>query len=101
VSAAHAVEAEVRLYEHLFLTPEPGPAAPTRTGRRTSIPGRSSGSLPANWSRPSATRPRARYQFEGSGYFCMDAVDSAPGRPAWNRIVSLRDAWAKIEQIGG
>ena len=37
-------------------------------------------------------------QFERMGYFCVDAVDSAPGRPVFNRTVTLRDQWAKIQQ---
>jgi glutaminyl-tRNA synthetase len=38
------------------------------------------------------------YQFERSGYFCHDCVDSKPGRPVLNRIVTLRDSWARIEK---
>ena len=38
------------------------------------------------------------YQFERTGYFCHDIVDSEPGRPVLNRIVTLRDSWAKIEK---
>jgi glutaminyl-tRNA synthetase len=40
------------------------------------------------------------FQFERVGYFCVDSVDSEPGRPVFNRIVSLRDTWAKIEKKG-
>ena len=40
----------------------------------------------------------SRYQFERQGYFCVDSVDSAPGAPVFNRTVSLRDSWAKIEK---
>ena len=39
--------------------------------------------------------PGAAYQFERQGYFCADPIDSVPGRPVFNRIVTLRDAWAK------
>jgi glutaminyl-tRNA synthetase len=42
----------------------------------------------------------ARYQFERLGYFCVDAVDSAPGALVFNRTVTLRDTWAKIEKAG-
>jgi glutaminyl-tRNA synthetase len=38
------------------------------------------------------------YQFERTGYFCHDNVDSKPGRPVLNRIVTLRDSWARIEK---
>ena len=41
----------------------------------------------------------ARYQFERLGYFCVDA-DSAPGKPVFNRTVTLKDAWAKIQKRG-
>ena len=37
-----------------------------------------------------------RYQFERQGYFCLDSEDSAPGKPVFNRIVTLRDSWAKL-----
>ena len=42
--------------------------------------------------------PGQRYQFERNGYFCVDSRDSTAGRPVFNRIVSLRDSWAKIEK---
>jgi glutaminyl-tRNA synthetase len=45
--------------------------------------------------------PEARFQFERQGYFCVDSEHSAPGRPVFNRTVSLRDTWAKIEKAGG
>jgi glutaminyl-tRNA synthetase len=44
--------------------------------------------------------PGARYQFERQGYFCVDR-DTAPGKPVFNRTVTLRDTWAKIESRGG
>ena len=47
---------------------------------------------------PAPATAGSRYQFERQGYFCVDAVDSAPGALVFNRIVSLRDTWAKIEQ---
>ena len=43
----------------------------------------------------------SRFQFERVGYFCADTVDSRPGAPVFNRSVSLRDTWAKIEKKGG
>ncbi|MBI3891461.1 MAG: hypothetical protein HY303_08020, partial [Candidatus Wallbacteria bacterium] len=42
----------------------------------------------------------ARVQFERLGYFCVDTVDSSPGAPVFNRTVTLRDSWAKIEKKG-
>ncbi|HVQ74398.1 MAG TPA: glutamine--tRNA ligase/YqeY domain fusion protein [Candidatus Binatia bacterium] len=101
VSAAHAVEAEVRLYEHLFLTPEPG-AGRADEDWKTDVNPRSLERVTGCWLEPSLrdAPPGARYQFERTGYFCVDAVDSSPGRPVWNRTVSLRDTWARIEQAG-
>jgi glutaminyl-tRNA synthetase len=46
-------------------------------------------------------RPGSRYQFERLGYFCVDIRDSAPDRLVFNRTVSLRDSWAKIEKAMG
>jgi glutaminyl-tRNA synthetase len=48
-----------------------------------------------------AVSPGSRFQFERVGYFCADAKDSRPGKPVFNRTVSLKDTWAKIEQRGG
>jgi len=45
-------------------------------------------------------KPCDRFQFERQGYFCADSVDSKPGAPIFNRTVSLRDTWAKIEKKG-
>jgi len=95
VSAAHALPAEVRLYDHLFTTPDPGAADDVTTvlnpqslevlthcqvepGLATAVAG-------------------ARYQFERQGYFCVDP-DSAPGKLVFNRTVTLKDAWARIEK---
>ena len=44
--------------------------------------------------------PGARCQFERLGYFCVDTRDSSPGRPVFNRTVTLRDSWSKIEAAG-
>jgi glutaminyl-tRNA synthetase len=45
-------------------------------------------------------QPGERYQFERKGYFCVDTEDSAPGKPVFNRTVTLRDTWAKIQKRG-
>jgi glutaminyl-tRNA synthetase len=42
--------------------------------------------------------PGSRYQFERMGYFCVDTVDSKPGAPVFNRTITLRDTWAKMQQ---
>jgi glutaminyl-tRNA synthetase len=96
VSAPHTAPAEVRLYEHLFLTPNPGAA----DDYRTHLNPRSLERLTGCRVEPglAAAAPGARYQFERTGYFCVDAVDSAPGRLVFNRTASLRDSWAKLER---
>jgi glutaminyl-tRNA synthetase len=96
VSAAHAVPAEVRLYEPLFTVPDP---ASVEDWWATLNPA-SLVTLPGARVEPGlgAAIPGARYQFERHGYFCADAVDSAPGRLVFNRTVSLRDTWAKVSR---
>ena len=98
VSAEHAADAEVRLYNHLFESADP-------SGGGDFISGLNPESLVMLTSckvEPSLAdaEPGARYQFERQGYFCVDAVDSVPGRLVFNRTVSLRDSWARIEQAG-
>jgi glutaminyl-tRNA synthetase len=97
VSAAHAVPAEVRLYEHLFLVPVPGA---DKDDWKADLNPRSLERLTRCWVEPALkdAAPGSRYQFERNGYFCADVKDSAPGRPVFNRTVSLRDSWAKIER---
>jgi glutaminyl-tRNA synthetase len=100
VSAAHAVDAEVRLYETLFTTENPNE---TPEGQEFTV-NLNPGSLEvlshcklepglAN------VAPMERFQFERLGYFCVDP-DSAPGSPVFNRTVALKDTWAKIEKRG-
>jgi glutaminyl-tRNA synthetase len=99
VSAAHAVDAEVRLYDHLFTKPDPDDA-PEGSDYRANLNPHSLVVLPACKLEPSLEKagPGDRYQFERQGYFNVDAVDSAPGRLVFNRSVSLRDSYAKIEK---
>jgi glutaminyl-tRNA synthetase len=94
VSAEHAVDAEVRLYDRLFTAEEPGgddwldhlnpQSLEVLTGCKLE-PGLASAT------------PGTRVQFERMGYFCLDA-DATPERPVWNRTVTLKDTWAKVEQ---
>jgi glutaminyl-tRNA synthetase len=96
VSAPHALSAEVRLYDRLFRVPNPGVAesfadelnpdslatirdAKLEPGLADAVPGQ-------------------KFQFERIGYFCVDSRDSVPGKPVFNRVVTLRDTWARIEQ---
>jgi glutaminyl-tRNA synthetase len=99
VSANHAVDAEVRLYDHLFTKPDPD-EFPEGSDYRVNLNPNSLVVLPACKLEPSLAKagPGDRYQFERQGYFCVDAKDSAPGRLVFNRAVSLRDSYAKIEK---
>ena len=98
VSAPHALEAEVRLYDHLFSVPKPDEAedwtSVLNPHSLTVLTGcRLEPSL-------KAATPGSRYQFERQGYFSVDSVDSTPSRLVFNRAVGLRDTWAKIEKGG-
>ncbi|HEX2055296.1 MAG TPA: glutamine--tRNA ligase/YqeY domain fusion protein [Nitrospiraceae bacterium] len=97
VSAPHAVDAEVRLYDHL-LTTDPGKIPPEHDWTAYLNPA-SFEQLMTCKVEPSlqAAQPGHRYQFERLGYFCVDP-DSSPERPVFNRTVTLRDSWAKIER---
>ncbi len=98
VSAAEAKDAEVRLYDHLFLQPNPGDR-PEGEDYTASLNPHSLERLPDCKVEPSlADRPPgSRFQFERQGYFCVDP-DSSAGRLVFNRTVPLRDTWAKIEK---
>lgn len=100
VSAAHAVDAEVRLYDNLFTREDPDEGEEGQDFTANLNPN----SLEALTQCKVEPGLRdavagARYQFERMGYFCVDA-DSSPGRPVFNRTIGLRDTWAKIEQRG-
>ena len=95
VSAAHALPAEVRLYDSLFTTPNPGEAEDfTAVLNPNSLETLSSCRVEPSLA---GAAPGSRYQFERQGYFCVDAEASA-GRLVFNRTVSLKDEWAKIER---
>uniref|UniRef100_A0A7C3V493 Glutamine--tRNA ligase n=1 Tax=Desulfobacca acetoxidans TaxID=60893 RepID=A0A7C3V493_9BACT len=95
VSAPHSRPAEVRLYDRLFIAPEPGAA----TGNfLDDLNPNSLETLTACRVEPSlaAARPGERFQFERLGYFCVDP-DSRPDHLVFNRTVTLKDPWAKIK----
>ena len=95
VSAPHALEAEVRLYDHLFAAERPDELEDYRTGLNpNSLTVLTSCRIEPSLS---AAAPGSHYQFERLGYFCVDSVDSKPGAPVFNQTVTLRDSWAKIE----
>jgi glutaminyl-tRNA synthetase len=98
VSAAHAVPAEVRLYDHLFSSPFPG-----SEGRELfdDLNPDSETVLRDCWVEPALADPTAgeTVQFERIGYFCPDS-DSAPGALVFNRTLTLKDAWVKLQAQG-
>jgi glutaminyl-tRNA synthetase len=98
VSAAHAIEAEVRLYEHLLSVADPSEQGEDADFRAFVNP-RSLEVVSDARIEPSlkSARPGSRYQFERLGYFSVDP-DSRPDRLVFNRTVTLRDTWAKIEK---
>jgi len=98
VSAAHAIDAEVRLYEQLFTRPMPGGEQEGGNFLDDLNPN-SLEVLSAAKLEPSlrGAEVGSRYQFERLGYFCVDP-DSKPERPVFNRTVALKDTWAKIEK---
>ncbi|MBN2374070.1 glutamine--tRNA ligase/YqeY domain fusion protein [bacterium] len=101
VSAAHSVKAEVRLYDHLFLRANPDDEKDRDF--RTFLNPNSLETLTSCRVEPclAETAPGSFYQFLRQGYFCVDSVDSSPEKPVFNRTVSLRDSWAKIEKSRG
>ena len=98
VSAEHAIDAEVRLYENLFATENPGDV-PEGQDFTVNLHPNSLEILTNAKLEPSlaGAMPGDRYQFERLGYFCAD-LDSKPGALVFNRTVPLRDTWAKIEK---
>ena len=99
VSAPHALKAEVRLYEHLFSKENPNDLKAGESFKDFLNPA-SLKVLSGCYVEPSLAlaEPGSRHQFLRQGYFCVDSKDSAKGHPVFNRIVTLRDTWAKIQK---
>ena len=96
VSAAHAVDAEVRLYEHLFSVPKPDEAEDLKSVLNpTSLEVLKTSKLELSLK---DAAPESRFQFERQGYFVADSKHSSPGHLVFNRTVGLRDTWAKLEK---
>jgi glutaminyl-tRNA synthetase len=95
VSASRAIDAEVRLYDRLFTVPEPGAAEDFMK-----VVNPHSLQVVTAKLEPSLAdaSPNERYQFERLGYFTVDAKDSAPGKPVFNRTITLKDTWAKAPE---
>ncbi|HDN27594.1 MAG TPA: glutamine--tRNA ligase/YqeY domain fusion protein [Thioploca sp.] len=100
VSAPHTITAEVRLYDRLFNQADPGADG---TDFKAALNPNSMEVLTYCQLEPSLANAQAgeRYQFERLGYFCVDNVVSKEGALVFNRIVTLRDSWAKIEKAKG
>jgi glutaminyl-tRNA synthetase len=98
VSAAHAVDAEVRVYENLFSKENPGDV-PEGQDFLVNLNPNSLEVIAQAKLEPSLAQAKAgdRYQFERLGYFCADP-DTKPGKPVFNRTVALKDTWAKVEK---
>jgi len=94
VSAEHAIAVSVRLYDRLFAVAEPGRDEDLIADLNPDSLEVLDGAL----AEPSVaeTEPGIHLQFERQGYFFSDPVDSGPGRPVFNRVVTLRDSWAKV-----
>lgn len=98
VSASHALDAEVRLYDRLFTRPDPDNVEEGKTYLDNINPNAETVLTGCKVEPSLATaQPGARFQFERQGYFCMDP-DSRPGMLVFNRTVELRDTWAKLEK---
>jgi len=97
VSAAHAVKAQARLYDHLFI--KENPDEEKDVDFKTYLNPNSLEIRPF-FVEPSldGAAPGSRYQFERLGYFCVDSVDSSSQALAFNRTVTLRDTWARIQK---
>jgi glutaminyl-tRNA synthetase len=98
VCAASALPAQVRLYDRLFTVPHPSAA---EGDFKQYLNPHSLEVVHPCWVEPSlaAAAPGSHFQFERLGYFCVDP-DSQAGQPVFNRTVTLRDAWAKLQQSG-
>ncbi len=97
VSATESVAAEVRLYDRLFMDPNPGVAEDVMSCLNPASLETVSARL-----EPSLAEPEAyACQFERLGYFCTDARDHSPATPTYNRIITLRDSWSRIASKPG
>jgi len=98
VSAAHAIDAEVRIYDKLFTKEDPNQVEEGQEFTANLNPNSLEVIAQAKLEPSLATAAiESRYQFERLGYFCVDP-DSKPGRPVFNRTVALKDTWAKVEK---
>jgi len=99
VSARHALEVEVRLYDHLFIKRDPNDTEEGKDYKDGLNPDSLKVANPC-YVEPSlsSAEPGVNYQFERQGYFCLDAIDSSKERLVFNRTATLRDTWAKVQK---
>ena len=103
VSASHAIDAEVRLYDHLFTRWNPDEDDERGADWLSFLNPESLVTVSDAKIEPSLAdaAPGARYQFERQGYFCVDTTDSTPERIVFNRTTTLRDTWARVRRAQG
>jgi glutaminyl-tRNA synthetase len=103
VSAKHAIDAEVRLYEHLFTAEDPTTPPAGSEDWLDNLNPDSLKVLSGAKLEPdlAEAQPGVVIQFERMGYFCVDSVDSRPGAPVFNRTITLKDTWAKVQKKDG
>ncbi|NMB02904.1 MAG: glutamine--tRNA ligase/YqeY domain fusion protein [Firmicutes bacterium] len=94
VAAEHSIPAEVRLYDHLFLTEDPSEGDLEENLNPNSLEILTDARVEMNMK---DVQPEDRFQFERQGYFCVD-LDSSPEKLVFNRTVALRDTWAKLKE---
>ncbi|MCH2569804.1 MAG: glutamine--tRNA ligase/YqeY domain fusion protein [Planctomycetes bacterium] len=99
VSAGHAAECTIRLYDHLFATSDPLDDGENKDYREHINP-QALTVLDDARLEPDllSAKPGDHYQFERVGYFCVDSEDSKPGKPVFNRTATLRDRWSKAQK---
>jgi glutaminyl-tRNA synthetase len=98
VSAKHALPAEIRIYDRLFISENPDEAEEGKDFKSNLNP--DSLEVKKGFVEPSLAdaEPETKYQFERRGYFCVDSKDSKPGALVFNRTVALRDSWGKMQK---
>lgn len=101
VSVAHAIPAEVRLYDRLFTVENPG-LERDGVDYKSFLNPNSLQVIPHAWVEPSLAqaKPGERYQLERIGYFCVDPDTEKAGKLVLNRTVTLKDTWARLQQRG-
>jgi glutaminyl-tRNA synthetase len=99
LSAKHALQVEIRLYDRLFA--DPYPDAGSKDYRKSLNPDSRETIIAHVEQSLSEVEPEQRFQFERNGYFVADRIDSQSGKPVFNRAVTLRDSWGKVVDVKG